>query len=179
MKPCKVCSSEFNPRNSLQKVCSVPCARKYAKQQEVDKKRKEAKRTTRQRKEALKTLGEHKKELQTIFNKFIRLRDADKPCISCGRYHQGQWHAGHWLTVGARPNLRYDENNCHKQCAPCNNHLSGNLVNYRINLIEKIGLEEVERLESDQVPKHYSISEINEMKKHYRSLVKELERGAA
>ena len=35
-------------------------------------------------------------------------RDFDKPCVSCGNYHQGQWHAGHYLTVGARPELRFE-----------------------------------------------------------------------
>lgn len=73
------------------------------------------------------------------FNQFIRLRDKDLPCISCGRYHQEQWHAGHYRSVGACPELRFDEMNVHKQCSVCNNYKSGNLTEYRLNLIRKIG----------------------------------------
>ena len=119
------------------------------------------------------------REAQIAFNKFIRLRDAGQPCISCGRYHQGQWHAGHYRTVGANPELRFEELNCHAQCAPCNNHLSGNLINYRKGLLNKIGIEKLEWLEGNHPAKHYSISEIIELKKHYRARCRELEKQAA
>ena len=151
------------------------CAKKYAEMERVKKEKKQL----AARKKALKTLGQHKRELQTIFNQYIRLRDEKDVCISCGRAHDGQWHAGHYLSVGARPNLRYDENNVHKQCSVCNNHLSGNLINYRINLIEKIGLEEVVRLECDHEPKHYTIDDIEAMKKYYRAKIRELKKVAA
>lgn len=170
-KTCKVCKSKFTTYTSFQKVCGVDCSIVYAKQEQAKRDRAETKKKLKK----LKTLGEHKKELQVIFNKFIRLRDEKEPCISCQRHHKGQFHCGHYLTVGARPELRYDEQNCHKQCAPCNNHLSGNLVNYRINLVKKIGLKAVERLESDHTPKHYTIADIEQMKKHYRAQIRELE----
>jgi len=161
----------FVQYRTLQAVCSPRCAIKEAKAKTEKKERQQL----AVRKKALKTLGEHKKELQTLFNKFIRLRDAELPCISCQRHHAGQYHAGHYLTVGARPNLRYNELNVSKQCAPCNNHLSGNLINYRINLINKIGLEAVEALESDHEPKHYKVSDILEMKSEYKAKIKQLE----
>jgi len=86
------------------------------------------------------------KEAQKAFNAYIRLRDDKEPCISCQRHHKGQYHAGHYKTVGARPDLRFDEDNCHKQCAPCNNHLSGNIGEYITNLINKIGQKRVDAL---------------------------------
>uniref|UniRef100_UPI003BA9729B recombination protein NinG n=1 Tax=Ningiella ruwaisensis TaxID=2364274 RepID=UPI003BA9729B len=176
MKTCKVCKTKFNPSyTSMQKVCSQVCALALSRQERSKAERKRLK----ERKEKLKTLTNIIAELQPIFNEFIRLRDKDEPCISCQRFHQGQIHAGHYLTRGARPNLRFDENNVHAQCSACNNHLSGNLINYRINLINKIGLEEVERLENDHEPRHYTKKDIAEMKAHYRKLIRELKKDAA
>ena len=149
----------------------------YTRAQSIKKASKQSKKELKQRRDSLKTLSEHKKELQTLFNKFIRLRDAKEPCISCQRHHAGQYHAGHYLSVGARPNLRYEELQVHKQCAPCNNHLSGNITNYRINLVDKIGLDEVERLECDHEPKHYTVDDIVILKGRYKLKIKEIEKG--
>lgn len=183
MKPktCKQCKEKYQPTRPLQSVCSTKCASLYGRktvQQKIDNEQKLQRKRLKAKKEGLKTLGDHKKEVQTAFNEFIRLRDANQPCISCQRHHQGQYHAGHYRSVGSAPNLRFDEDNVHKQCAPCNNHLSGNPIQYRVNLIEKIGLAEVERIESDNEPKHYTVEQLNELKKHYRQLCRELKRAA-
>ena len=54
------------------------------------------------RKEAIKTLADLKREAQTALNRWIvQVRDADNPVFPCGRHHQGQWHAGHYM-AGAR-----------------------------------------------------------------------------
>ena len=92
----------------------------------------------------------------SVFNKYIRERDKNLPCISCGHTHGRQFHAGHFKPAGANPQLRFNELNVHKQCSICNNYKSGNLANYRINLIKKIGLQNVEALESDKSVKKYS-----------------------
>lgn len=128
------------------------------------------------KKRELKTRSDWLKEAQTEFNRYIRLRDAKDPCICCGRHHKGQYHAGHYLSVGAHPNLRFDEANVHKQASYCNNYKSGNQAEYRIRLIEKIGLPEVERLEADQKPKKYTVEQIKEIKAKYRRLANQLEK---
>ena len=115
------------------------------------------------------------KKTQAIFNAYIRLRDNDRNCISCGRRHEGQYHAGHYRTVGANPELRFNERNCHKQCAPCNNHLSGNLVNYRINLIANYSVEFVAFLEGPHEPKRYSIRDLKVLQKWFKRKTKRLE----
>ena len=138
---------------------------------------KKDKKETRERKKALKSRAEWLKEAQVIVNKYIRLRDKDEPCISCGRHHEGQYHAGHYRTVGAAPELRFNELNIYKQCAPCNNHLSGNLIEYRRRLLAKIGIEKLEWLEGPHPPKKYTIEEIQAIKKEYQQKIKELERG--
>ena len=133
-----------------------------------------AKKNIKARKQALKSLGELHKEAQPEFNKYIRLRDKGQPCISCQRHHQGQNHAGHFLSIGSSPELRYAESNVHLQCSVCNNHLSGNLINYRANLVKKIGIEHVESLEGPQEPKRYRHEEILAIKAKYKLLTKEL-----
>ena len=175
---CRYCKDYFNRGDGIKVplgfFCTIEHARLHGQEKDKKTRAKSERAKLKDRKEALKTLTQHKNELQVIFNKFIRVRDKDKPCISCGRYHQGQQHCGHYLSVGARDILRFNEDNCHKQCAPCNNHLSGNIANYRINLIEKIGLDRVETLECNHKPSSFTIEEINEMKAHYKKRIKEM-----
>jgi hypothetical protein len=159
----------------MSSYCSFECAVKQARKlQEAKHKRQQAefKRETKRRKDKLKSRAEWLKDAQAVFNKFIRLRDEKDACISCGRHHQGQYHAGHYLTVGACPELRFNELNVHKQCAPCNNHLSGNLVNYRIRLIDKIGLDKVEWLEGQHDPLKITIPEIKDLIAEYKAKIK-------
>ena len=120
--------------------------------------------------------GWQAEKAQTAFNKYVRLRDYALPCISCGRHHQGQYHGGHYRSVGAAPHLRFNEDNCAKQCSPCNNHKSGNAVEYRINLIKKIGVERVEALESDNTPRQYRIEDYKAIRTKYNLKSKALER---
>ncbi len=169
-KKCKQCKALFTPMKPLQSVCGFQCAIDSVNKQ----KSKALNQDIRRRKLALKTRQEWLKDAQRYFNIYIRLRDEALPCISCGRFHGGQHHAGHYRTVGSSPALRFDESNCHKQCAPCNNHLSGNIVNYRLSLIKKIGIEKVEWLEGPHEPKHYTIEEIQQIKILYKEKTKEL-----
>ena len=182
---CKECGEYYTKFRSTQQVCSVKCAMAMGKRKAEEKRKKlekadrlEASRRMRERKEKLKSRSDWLKDLQRVFNEFIRLRDADLPCISCGRYHQGQWHAGHYRSVGACSELRFNEDNTHKQCSACNNHLSGNILEYRLGLIEKIGLERVEFLErKDHPPLKLSVEEIKELIKVYRAKVRELKKN--
>lgn len=176
-KTCKSCRQLFTAQKMGQKVCCPECAIALAVS-ERGKAEKVAQVKERKadavKRDKLKSRSDWAREAQTAFNAFIRARDADQPCISCGRHHQGQYHAGHYLSVGARPELRFEELNCAKQCSPCNNYLSGNAVLYRIALINKIGLEAVEWLEGPHEPKKYTIDDLKEIKAYYRSLEKEV-----
>jgi hypothetical protein len=118
----------------------------------------------------LLTINDHHKLTQREFNAYIRLRDANLPCVSCGRFHQGQWHAGHYRTTKSQPALRYNELNCWRQCAPCNNHKSGNITEYRIELIRRIGIDLVEWLEKDhKQPAKWTIEELKALRKYYKN----------
>ena len=140
--------------------------KKKAKQSQV-KKEKAIRDTYRGRKEAIKPKSKWLAEAQAVFNKYIRLRDYDHPCISCLKPREvieseqgwktgGCWDAGHFMTRGAKGQLRFVLFNVHKQCKSCNGgggRFSAKAAtvdaNYRINLIEKIGIDKVERLENN------------------------------
>jgi len=116
---------------------------------------------------------------QKAFNAFIRLRDENLPCISCGEHRKetavingSNCHAGHYKSIGAKAELRFEELNCHKQCAHCNNFLSGNMNEYRVNLIEKIGLDKVEWLEGPHEPKKYTCEQLLEIEHEYKKKLK-------
>ncbi|EMI8341954.1 recombination protein NinG [Proteus mirabilis] len=185
---CKICREWFIPKQSFQNWCSPEHGFELSEQRrnkdrekalaklkkENQKKEREAKDKLKARKLAVKPLSYFTKQAQTAFNAFIRERDKDEPCISCGRFHEGQYHAGHYRTTGANPELRFDEDNCHKQCAPCNNHLSGNIENYTPRLIEKIGQERFDRLMgSHELPK-WKREDYERIRDHYRVKLKEL-----
>lgn len=186
-RKCVICGTKFQTYDLKVRWCCPDCGAKFAmkvykRQREKNAKDiiKKEKKRLQTRKMRLKTRADWLRDAQKVFNEYIRLRDADKPCISCGRYHTGQWHAGHYRSVGAAPELRFNEDNVHKQCQPCNTHKSGNAVEYRISLIRKIGVERVEFLErKDHPPLKLDVDEIKALIKTYKAKVKALkqERG--
>lgn len=164
----------------MQCVCGLSCALSLASTAKAKRERTQAsqeRKETKAKLEALKSRSNWAKEAQAAFNRWVRLRDADKPCISCQRHHGGQYHAGHYLSRGARPELAYEPLNCHKQCSPCNTHLSGNIALYRQSLVNKIGAEKVEWLEGPHEPRHYSIDDLKAIKAKYTALARDLEKA--
>ena len=175
-KGCKSCGDEFQVLRPLQSVCGVACAVKLARDKQEKASQKARRAETKAAKEKLKSRADYLKECQQAFNAWVRERDYAEPCISCQRNHAGQYHAGHYLTVGAHPELRFHPDNCHKQCAPCNNHLSGNIVEYRKGLIAKIGTERLDWLEGNHEPVKYTIDEIKQLSAHYCAEARKLAR---
>ncbi|HEJ2107989.1 TPA: recombination protein NinG, partial [Pseudomonas aeruginosa] len=55
----------------------------------------------------------------------------------------------------------------------------GDIVNYRINLVRKIGAEKVEWLEGHHEPLKLTIEEIKALKAKFRAWVRELKRKTA
>ena len=159
------------------KVCSPFCALTFARSV-TGKAAKVAavkdRRETKEKLDKLKSRSQYAKEAQTAFNAWVRARDAGNACISCGRHHQGQNHAGHYLSVGARPELRYEPLNVWLQCAPCNTHLSGNAVLFRQGLIAKYTVEIVECLEGRIPTRHYTTDELKAIKTEYTAKTKTL-----
>jgi hypothetical protein len=132
---------------------------------------------TKTRKDKIKTKTEWLNEAQTAFNTYIRARDQSMGlgCISCGVTKRDiQYHAGHYRTRKAAPQLRFDEENCHLQCATCNNHLSGNLIKYRMVLQFRIGDKDLERIESNNSEARFTIEDAKRIKAEYKRKLSEL-----
>lgn len=177
LRKCAVqtCRTPFAPRSMTHKCCSPTCAEQHVL---VEK----ARRDRKDRQEGLAKLkrrADYLKEAQTALNAWIRARDAALPCISCDRpaTWQGQWHASHYLSVGSSPGTRFSELNIHKACSICNNHMSGNIREYRPRLIAKIGAMAVEALESDNDTRKYTIEELQQIKATYRAKLRTLTKG--
>ena len=185
-KCCKQCGEKFVPLRSTAICCSYPCAKAYVDARNAKMKEQKAKleakierQLTKERKEKLKTRNDWIKETQVAFNAYIRERDKDKPCICCGKplgesQVGGGFDAGHYRSVGSSPHLRFNEDNCHGQRKYCNNWRSGNAVDYRLGLIERIGIKRVETLEADNEPKKWTIDQLKEIKQKYKLKLKEL-----
>jgi len=179
-KKCKVCKKEYKPFNSLQKACSPKCALKLVEQQKEKAKSAEI----RERKRKLNdTVPNWKKKAQAAFNKYIRLRDRDLPCVSCGKYEHeikhdprgGIWDCGHYRSVGSAPELRFEEDNAHKQCKHCNQFLSGNHVEYRFGIARRLSSERLEWIEGPHEKKRYRVEELKQIERLYKAKAKEIE----
>lgn len=190
-KTCKNqdCRASFVPQRLGQAVCSPKCglAIKEVNQAKARKSLAQVGRAEiKVRKEALKSRGDHMREAQAAVNEYVRLRDAHLPCISCDSTPNdndlmtgSRWDAGHYRSVGACPELRFEPLNIHRQCVKCNRNLSGNAVEYRIRLVLRIGAEKVAWLEGLHPARKYTVEEIKAIKAEYRAKTKELKRAAA
>lgn len=181
-KPCRYCKKSFQPKTNKHIVCSDDCAIGLYEKQKTKSLHTQARmerKELRERKAAMKTRSDWIKEVQIVFNKYCRLRDASFGCISCGSVLTneavgGGYDAGHYLSRGSHPHLRFNEHNCHGQCKRCNRYMSGNVANYRIGLISRIGLQTVEALEADNTPRHYTIDDLKQLKAYYQAKIKEM-----
>ena len=190
-KTCKnpACKTSFVPQRLGQAVCNYACglAIKGVNQERARKSLAQVeRREIKVRKEKLKSRADHMRETQVVFNEFIRLRDAAHPCISCdsvstdeGLITGSRWDAGHYRSVGSCPELRFEPLNVHRQCVRCNRNLSGNAVEYRIRLVQRIGAEKLDWLEGPHEAQRYTVEELKAIKAKYRAMARELKRAAA
>lgn len=173
--------------NGIQFFCSNDCrinyginnASKLANKASTERIKKQ-KQKDRVKREQLKTAGDYIKEAQAAVNRYIRARDCGKPCISCGESYSnaygGKFDCGHYRSRGSASHLRFNLLNMASQCVKCNRFLSGNVVEYRINLINRIGLENVERLENNNEPRKFSIEYLKRVKKIFNKRARFYER---
>jgi hypothetical protein len=112
------------------------------------------------------------KEAQVAFNAYVRMRDYFKPCISCGIEYENHlknggslWDASHYRSVGSNPSTRFNLHNVAKACVKCNRELSGNIVEYRKGLIDRIGSDKVEALECNCEHVRFNVEYLKRIKK--------------
>jgi hypothetical protein len=171
MPRCKNCKEKFTSNIFLMKYCSKDeCIKKFVestKQKEWIVKKSKLKAD-------LMTVQDYVKIAQTHFNNYIRKRDEGLNCISCDKPPLKK-NAGHYYNANNHWNVRFDEDNVHLQCEHCNTHLSGNLINYRENLINKIGIKKFTQLSLiSNITAKYSINELKEITEYYKNKIKNL-----
>ncbi len=187
-RKCSICKKKFDKEDlrftGIKCYCSAECGAALSLELLAKKNEaiaKKARSELKARKEKLDaTIPVWTKRAQVDFNRYIRLRDKNDGCISCGRFinndhlRGGDYDCGHYRSVGSCRELRFDPLNAHKQCKHCNRDLSGNVVEYRINLIKKIGTKKLAWLEGPHEPKRYRVEDLKQISAHYRNLIKEL-----
>lgn len=204
-RKCAHCREWFHPTRNGQLVCSFECASAYGKEQtrkardkaireEASRKRKEEKegrQRRRAKREELKPTGYFMKKAQEAFNAYIRYRDRFLPCISCGTMnppdlHGGQWDCGHFKTVGAHPELRFEERNAHRQCKSCNAGAGKYTAKeatvnqkYEAGLVVRYGQKYVDWLNGPHEMTHYRREDYIRIRDAYRNKLKELKQQEA
>jgi len=167
---------KFAGYDHIQSFVKAESARKLFKANNKVKKEEKKVNAKQKREFYANDVSFRKKAAQKAFNAYIRSRDREEPCISCDKPDNGQHqrHASHYRSVGACSQLRFNEENVHASCAQCNGVKSGNITEYRIRLIKKIGVEKVEWLECQNKVTRYTCEELLEIERSYKEKLKEL-----
>lgn len=179
MKPkkCKNCTQLFDPQRPLQQTCNYKCAIELSQKQRAETEKKNWRVKKAKVKESLKTITQYEKEARKVFQRWIRERDRDQPCISCGTTTAKQWDGGHYLKAELFSGAIFHEFNCHKQCSQCNDLYSGNELNYRDGLIKRYGKIIVEsfELKKDSYRNYkYSKEQLIQIKNNYSDKIKKM-----
>lgn len=169
-RECAVCPQFFAPRSDTHSACSPKCAQRWVNQQ----KRAAAadRRATRERLVELRPRSQWLKIAQRVFNAWILIRDAGKPCVSCGRQHKGSMDAGHYIAAGDCEALRFHELQVRAQCVPCNHKRHGALIGFRQQLVRELGPVQVEALEAWPDEKRFTVDELKDIIALYRMRIR-------
>lgn len=182
-KTCKHCGEKFKPSMTTQKACSVKCALALApagREKAAKAIQANERKETRERKERLKKRGDYMREAQQAWNRYVRARDLGKPCASCGampaQKFGGTMDCSHYRSVGSSPHLRFHLHNAAAACVRCNRELSGNVVELRKGLIDRIGEEKVVAVELDQSVKKFTVEYLKRIKSIFSKKAKMAEK---
>lgn len=195
------CGERFIPEEPWQEWCSESCRSAYnlarfeklqaqkerQRQKAINKKKKQERQQHNKRKKQLRESSvSHQKSLtQDAVNKLVKLRDKDQACISCGTTNPDiQYAAGHCLSRGAFPELRYNFKNIHKQCNKrCNKELAGNIYGdkhtkgYRQGLLERYGDHHLQWIDGPHHRIKYTCEDLIAFRKEVNEIIREMERG--
>ena len=168
---CKYCKKEFKKVAPKQKVCTDnQCLKMFSdevKQKEWAIKKKELK-------ESLETIKDLTKKAQKYCNDYIRARDKDLPCVSCGKELGKKFDAGHYFNT-SYSNVRFNEFNIHAQCVSCNKHKHGNLLEYQIGIEQRVGgLELFELHQQAHEKRTYTKEELRSITEKFKQMKKNL-----
>ena len=181
---CKHCKKKFIQKTfNLRYCCETEECLEACAKYVLEKRKSAIQRQTKKRensdlkeqKDKLKTLSQYESEAKKEFQKYIRFRDKDLPCISCGT-KKALFDGGHFRKAEIYLGLIFDERNVHKQCRKCNRYLGGNEGEYRVGLVNRFGEDFVKQLENDSIRLRnykYSKQQLIDIKEHYKELNKQ------
>ena len=161
----------------IQSFCNFDCMTAYAydrKSKGVKIQQSIARKEKQFKLEKLKTITQYANEAQASVNRYINVRDYNKPCRMCDKPNRGVRHACHYRSVKAAKQLRFNTYNIWSGCYSCNVSLSGNLLEYRIRLVKKLGSNRVEWLEGNHELSRYSIDYLKRVKRIFAKRAKHL-----
>lgn len=165
MKQCVICKAEI--QKGMRKTCSPICHREYQRQRKI----------TNEKRLSIKSRRDWESDFQRVFNAYIRERDRDTGCISCGGNLGESFDAGHYASRGSSNALRYHTANVNGQCRKCNRFLAGNIIGYRKGLLQRYGNEIVDYLDNYRGIYRWTIEECKEGIAYFSELTKELKNG--
>lgn len=118
-------------------------------------------------------------QTQKLVNKYVRLRDRGKNCISQLIPYKDDFDAGHCFPVKGYEGLRFDLDNIHGQSINANRFLEGDHINYLVNLPTRIGEQRTRELiqrAKDYKRNGYKFSrpELLEIQANIKQKIKEL-----
>lgn len=120
----------------------------------------------------LKTRSQWMREAQQAFNRYVRARDLGLPCASCGAQPRqkrgGTMDCSHYRSVGSAAHLRFNLHNAAAACVRCNRELSGNVVELRKGLIERIGVAKVEAVELNNEIRRFDVNYLKRVKNIFK-----------
>lgn len=177
-KKCKCCKKTFTPHKSTQVVCSTKCAIEYANAKIKRNAKRESQKMKKEFIEANMTISDYKKKLQSVFNKYVRLRDLHRGCVSCDTpLHSRKFDAGHYYPTTYQ-GIRFDERNVHGQCVPCNRSMHGNLHEYRKRITNRISEDDLKWLDENRYkPLKWTKEEYKEKIEYYKQKIKDYEKS--
>ena len=170
---CEECKVEFalsSGKNAYKKIVAT-----------VEKKQRTY---TRKRKKEMLTRSDWIKKVKKACHKYIRLRDNGKKCVTCDKMLMitgrpgGDYDAGHYRSVGSAKHMEFHTLNIHGQCKKCNNPTWGGHDKdvYTKELIKRIGPGLVDKINSDQRDRKYTIQDLERLEQLFKDKVKALEK---
>lgn len=183
MKRCRICKTPYTATRPLQPTCdSYDCKVAYALSIAG---KIQAKREKTERKETKAQLSELKplqywlKRAQVAVNALRRAEDLRDGygCITCDTHDAEEWHAGHWISVGASSGTRFDPANIHLQCRQCNYFGGGRAQEYEARLPARIGQAEVDRIKHAQRSYKWTREECQQIERDAKTKLKAIQNG--
>ena len=176
-KRCRSCNDLFSPFTSLQIACKTECAIALSKTKEgSDHAKKAYQRDTALMKKVFyaSDIKTRKEAAKKACHEYIRERDKNKGCITCGNPLGSKFDAGHFLK-GTNSYTKFMEKNIHGQCVNCNQYNGGREREYEHALIAKYGhitVLALKKLRTKTVKR--TVDDYKAIEAHYKNKLKAL-----